>query len=172
MFQSNFNCVLQQSIFSILEFVNNALSASEKLNARLEAIQAAAKKLARHFCEDEDKFQLNECFALFSDFLHKTQNTIKVWSVNISMGPFYTNFVVGKWFEEIARGPTDKLAAAESTERCVDEENEKRQRNVHRLIGRGGLLRRWQADAGDTQWYLQAQEMHASLTFCPFILTL
>jgi predicted hydrolase (HD superfamily) len=44
----------------------------------MEAIQAAAKNLARHFCEDEDKFQLNECFALFSDFLLKTQNTIKV----------------------------------------------------------------------------------------------
>ena len=61
-----------------IDFVNGALTASEELSSHLEAIQAVAKKLARHFCEDEDKFQLNECFSLFSDFLLKTQNTIKV----------------------------------------------------------------------------------------------
>lgn len=61
-----------------IDFVSGALTASEKLASELEAIQAAAKKLARHFCEDEEKFQLNECFSLFSDFLLKTQNAIKV----------------------------------------------------------------------------------------------
>ncbi|XP_059491246.1 inverted formin-2-like isoform X2 [Neocloeon triangulifer] len=59
------------------DFLSGALTASEELGQHMEAIKAASTRLARHFCEDEEKFQLNECFSLFSDFLVKTQNTIK-----------------------------------------------------------------------------------------------
>jgi len=76
---SCFTSVSTEVFFLIfLDFLSGALTASEELGAQMEIIQIAASKLAKHFCEDEEKFQLNECFALFSDFLLKTQNTIKV----------------------------------------------------------------------------------------------
>ncbi|CAB3387764.1 Hypothetical predicted protein [Cloeon dipterum] len=59
------------------DFLSGALTTSEDLCRQLDAIKVASSRLARHFCEDEEKFQLNECFSLFSDFLVKAQTSIK-----------------------------------------------------------------------------------------------
>ncbi|XP_065334653.1 inverted formin-2-like isoform X2 [Cloeon dipterum] len=59
------------------DFLSGAMTTSEDLCGQLDAIKVASSRLARHFCEDEEKFQLNECFSLFSDFLVKAQTSLK-----------------------------------------------------------------------------------------------
>jgi uncharacterized protein YoxC len=60
------------------EFMERALLAVGELEQSLQNVKDASARLARHFCEDPDKFQLEECLKLFSDFFHRTNEVHKV----------------------------------------------------------------------------------------------
>jgi hypothetical protein len=55
------------------EFMERALLAVGELQQGVQDVKDASARLARHFCEDPDKFQLEECFRLFADFFRRTE---------------------------------------------------------------------------------------------------
>jgi hypothetical protein len=60
------------------EFMERALLAVGELEQGVQNVKDASARLARHFCEDPDKFQLEECFKQFSDFFRRTDEVHKV----------------------------------------------------------------------------------------------
>jgi hypothetical protein len=60
------------------EFMERALLAVGKLEQGIQNVKDASARLARHFCEDPDKFQLEECLKLFADFFRRTDEVHKV----------------------------------------------------------------------------------------------
>ncbi|XP_021930222.1 formin-like protein 5, partial [Zootermopsis nevadensis] len=59
------------------EFMEQALVEVDRLQQGVREVKAAAARLARHFCEDPDKFKLEECFRLFSDFFRRAEEVRK-----------------------------------------------------------------------------------------------
>jgi predicted hydrolase (HD superfamily) len=60
------------------EFMEQALIQVHELQQGVQDVKAAAANVARHFCEDPEKFQLEECFKLFSDFFRRVEEVHKV----------------------------------------------------------------------------------------------
>lgn len=60
------------------EFMERALLAVDELEQGVQNVKKASARLARHFCEDPDKFQLEECLKLFADFFRRTDDVHKV----------------------------------------------------------------------------------------------
>lgn len=59
------------------EFMEQAVLAVGELQQGVQNVKDASARLARHFCEDPEKFQLEECFKLFSDFFRRTDEVRK-----------------------------------------------------------------------------------------------
>lgn len=59
------------------EFMERALLAVGELEQGVQNVKDASARLARHFCEDPDKFQLEECLKLFADFFRRTDEVHK-----------------------------------------------------------------------------------------------
>lgn len=82
------------------DFLTQAGVEAGDLESQLSEIVEASARLARHFCEDEAKFQLNEGMALFADFLSKTQLACKVrkggCNLHVSSIPFCVYFTRGR----------------------------------------------------------------------------
>ncbi|KAL1117398.1 hypothetical protein AAG570_004724 [Ranatra chinensis] len=55
------------------DFMRDALDKVANLDKLLSKVKETGKKLAVHFCEDPETFQLEECFNIFADFFDKTQ---------------------------------------------------------------------------------------------------
>ena len=60
------------------EFLERALLAVDELEQGVQNVKDASARLARHFCEDPAKFQLEECLKLFADFFRRTDEVHKV----------------------------------------------------------------------------------------------
>jgi hypothetical protein len=60
------------------EFMERALLAVGELEQGVQNVKDASARLAHHFCEDPDKFQLEECLKLFADFFRRTDEVHKV----------------------------------------------------------------------------------------------
>jgi len=60
------------------EFMERALLAVGELEQGVQNVKDASARLAHHFCEDPDKFQLEECLKLFADFFRRTGEVHKV----------------------------------------------------------------------------------------------
>ncbi|XP_060080025.1 inverted formin-2-like [Ylistrum balloti] len=58
-------------------FVGDAKSEIKELNAGLEKITTLGKKLAEHFCENEQSFKIEECVATMTTFCEKVQQCEK-----------------------------------------------------------------------------------------------
>jgi hypothetical protein len=58
--------------------MEQALHEVGELQKGVQKVKDAASHLACHFCEDPDKFQLEECFKLFSDFFHRVEEAHNV----------------------------------------------------------------------------------------------
>ena len=56
----------------------DALSDLTKLQSGLKQCRDLTKQLALHFCEDQEKFQLQECMQIFSGFCDKIKQCEKV----------------------------------------------------------------------------------------------
>lgn len=66
------------AVCACTEFMERALLAVGELQQGVQKVKDASARLARHFCEDPDKFQLEECFKLFADFFRRTDEVHKV----------------------------------------------------------------------------------------------
>lgn len=53
------------------EFLQTALTDVANLENLLQKVKKVARDLALHFCENPDKFQLEECFLIFAEFFDK-----------------------------------------------------------------------------------------------------
>lgn len=60
------------------EFMERALLEVGELQQGIRNVKDAAASLARHFCEEPEKFQLEECFRLFADFFRRVEEVHKV----------------------------------------------------------------------------------------------
>jgi hypothetical protein len=58
--------------------MEQALIEVDKLSQGIQDMKVAAARLACHFCEDPHKFQLEECFRLFSEFFRRAEEVHKV----------------------------------------------------------------------------------------------
>lgn len=54
------------------DFLDKSISDIDDLEKLLGCVKESAKDLALHYCEDPEKFCLEECFKLFADFFDKT----------------------------------------------------------------------------------------------------
>lgn len=60
-------------IFNILltDFLNKSVSDIDGLENLLATVKVSVKNLALHYCEDPEKFCVEECFKIFADFFDK-----------------------------------------------------------------------------------------------------
>jgi len=65
-------------VHAFTEFMERALLAVGELEQGVQNVKDASARLAHHFCEDPDKFQLEECLKLFADFFRRTDEVHKV----------------------------------------------------------------------------------------------
>lgn len=65
-------------VYAATEFMEQALLAVGELQQGVQNVKDASARLAHHFCEDPEKFQLEECFKMFSDFFRRTDEVHKV----------------------------------------------------------------------------------------------
>ncbi|XP_023722434.1 inverted formin-2 isoform X2 [Cryptotermes secundus] len=59
------------------EFMERALLEVGELQRDVQNVKNMAASLARHFCEEPEKFQLEECFKLFADFFRRVEEVQK-----------------------------------------------------------------------------------------------
>jgi hypothetical protein len=60
------------------EFMERALLEVGELQQDVQNVKDTTASLARHFCEEPEKFQLEECFKLFADFFRRVEEVHKV----------------------------------------------------------------------------------------------
>jgi hypothetical protein len=62
--------------------MERALVEVGELQQGVQSVKEASARLARHFCEEPEKFQLEECFKLFADFFRRAEDVHKVITWN------------------------------------------------------------------------------------------
>jgi hypothetical protein len=67
-----------QPMLAPTEFMERALLEVGELQQEVQNVKDAAASLALHFCEEPDKFQLEECLKLFADFFRRVEEVHKV----------------------------------------------------------------------------------------------